>query len=114
MFRQFFAVREAASPAAKPEGLATRRSRRSRPGLEDLEGRQLMSISLVHSPNLNVATVDTVRNAGSGTTSGGGDYLRFKFGTTFSVPTVDTVRNAGSGTTSEGIADLRFKFGTTF
>jgi hypothetical protein len=83
MFRQFFAVREGASPAAKPEGLATRRSRRSRPGLEDLEGRQLMSIGLVHSPNVNVATIDTVRNAGSGTTSEGVPDLRFKFGTTF-------------------------------
>ena len=83
MFRQFFAVREAASPAAKPAGPMTRRSRRSRPGLEDLEGRQLMSTSLVHSPNLNVATIHTVRNAGSGTTSGGVVDLRFKFGTTF-------------------------------
>jgi hypothetical protein len=83
MFRQFFAVREGASPAAKPEGLATRRSRRSRPGLEDLEGRQLMSTNLVHSPNLNIATVDTVRNAGSGTTSEAPAYLRYKFGTTF-------------------------------
>ena len=109
MFRQFFAVREAASPAAKPAGSVNRRSRRSRPGLEDLEGRQLMSVSLVHSPNMNVATVDTVRNVGPGTTSGGIADLRFKFGTTF-----DTVRNAGAGTTSGGIADLRFKFGTTF
>jgi hypothetical protein len=83
MFRQFFAVREAASPAAKPAGPMTRPSRRSRPGLEDLEGRQLMSTNLVHSPNLNVATVDTVRNAGSGTTSAAPEYLRFKFGTTF-------------------------------
>jgi hypothetical protein len=83
MFRQFFAVREAASPAPKPEGLATRRSRRSRPGLEDLEGRQLMSTNLVHSPNLSVATVHTVGNAGSGTTSEAPAYIRFKFGTTF-------------------------------
>jgi hypothetical protein len=43
----------------------------------------LMSTNLVHSPNLNVATVDTVRNAGSGTTSAAPEYLRFKFGTTF-------------------------------
>ncbi len=83
MFRQFFAVREAASPAAKPGGLATRRSRRSRPGLEDLEGRQLMSTSLVHSPSHNVATVDTVPKADSRTTSAAPAYLRFKFGTVF-------------------------------
>jgi hypothetical protein len=84
MFRQFFAVREAASPAAKPAGPMTRPSRRSRLGLEDLEGRQLMSTNLVHSPNLSVATVHTVGNAGSGTTSEGrADYLRFKFGTVF-------------------------------
>jgi hypothetical protein len=83
MFRRFFAVREAASPAAKPAGPATRRSRRSRPDLEDLEGRQLMSVSpqfLVHSPNPNVASIVTeVRKAGSGTTSGGGVYLRYSF-----------------------------------
>jgi hypothetical protein len=86
MFRRFFAGREAASSAAKPTGAVTRRSRRSRPGLEDLEGRQLMSVSpqlLVASPNLNVATFDTVRKAGSGTTSGGGVYLRYTFGTVF-------------------------------
>jgi hypothetical protein len=83
MFRQFFTVREAASPAAKPEGLATRRSRRRRPGLEDLEGRQLMSTSLVHSPSHIVATVHTVPKADSGTTSKAPPYLRFKFGTTF-------------------------------
>ena len=83
MFRRFFAGREAASPAAKPAVPVTRRSRRSRPGLEDLEGRQLMSIGLVHLPNLNVATVDTVRNAGSGTTSRVVPDIRFHFGTTF-------------------------------
>jgi hypothetical protein len=83
MFRQFLAVREAASPAAKSAGSMTRRSRQSRPGLEDLEGRQMMSVSLVHSPNLNVAAVDTIRNSGNGTTSEAPAYLRFKFGTTF-------------------------------
>jgi hypothetical protein len=83
MFRQFFAVREAASTAAKPAATMTRRSRRSRPGLEDLEGRRLMSTSLVHSPSHIVATVHTVGNAGSGTTSEAPAYLRFKFGTTF-------------------------------
>ena len=82
MFRQFFVVREAASPAAKPAGPMSRRSRQSRPGLEDLEGRQLMS-SLVHSPNLNVEAVDTIRNSGNGTTSAGIADLRFKFGTVF-------------------------------
>ena len=83
MFRQFFAVREGASPAAKSAGSMTRRSRQSRPGLEDLEGRQMMSVSLVHSPNLNVAAVDTIRDSGNGTNSGGITDLRFKFGTTF-------------------------------
>ena len=83
MFRQFFAVREAASPATKPAGSMTRRSRRNRPGLEDLEGRQLMSVILVHSPNVDVATVHTVRNAGSGTTSGLTADIRYKFGTVF-------------------------------
>ena len=90
MFRRFFAGRDAASPAAKPAGPATHRGRRSRPGLEDLEGRQLMSLSpqfLVASPNLNVATFDTVRKAGSGTTSGGGVYLRYTFGTVFTTAT---------------------------
>ena len=83
MFRRFFAGRQAAYPATKPAGPMTRRPRRRRPGLENLEGRQLMSVSLVHSPNLNVATIHTVRNAGSGSTSGGVVDLRFKFGTTF-------------------------------
>jgi hypothetical protein len=90
MFRRFFAGREAASPAAKPSGPASRRTRRSRPGLEDLEGRQLLSISpqvLVDSPDLNVATFDTVRKAGSGTTSGGGVYLRYTSGTVFTTAT---------------------------
>jgi hypothetical protein len=86
MFRQFFAVREAASSAVKPEGLTTRRSRQSRPGLEDLEGRQLMSTSLVHSPSQIVATVHTVSKADSGTTSAAPAYLKFKFGTTFTLP----------------------------
>jgi hypothetical protein len=83
MFRRFFASREAACPTAKPAGPMTRRSRRSRPGLEDLEGRQLMSTGLVHSPNVIAPMFDTVRKAGSGTTSGGGIYLRYTFGTVF-------------------------------
>jgi hypothetical protein len=51
---------------------------------EPLEGRQLMSLSpqfLVPSPHLNVAAFDTVRKAGSGTTSGGGVYLIYTFST---------------------------------
>jgi hypothetical protein len=87
MFRRIFAGREAASAAAKPAGPETRRSRRRHPGLEDLEGRQLMS-SLVDSPKLNVATVDTVQKAGPETTSGVSAYLRYKFGTTFTTPSV--------------------------
>ncbi len=83
MSRRFFAGREAASLAAKPAGPVTRRSRRSRPGLEDLEGRQLMSISpqfLVHSPNLNVTPiVMAIRKAGGAGTPSGGIYLRFSF-----------------------------------
>jgi hypothetical protein len=57
---------------------------------EPLEGRQLMSLSpqfLVHSPNLNIATFDTVRKAGSGTTSGGGVYLKYSFATVFTTAT---------------------------
>jgi hypothetical protein len=75
MFRRFFAGREAASPAAKPVGSGTRRSRRSRPGLEDLEGRQLMSVTpqlLVHSPSQDVATADGARKA-----KGSGNQLRY-------------------------------------
>jgi hypothetical protein len=83
MFRQFFAVREAASTAPKSVALATRRSHQSRPGLEDLEGRRLMSTSLVHSPSHIVATVHTVPKTDSGTTSGVREDLRFKFGTVF-------------------------------
>jgi hypothetical protein len=44
MFRPLFTRRGAASPAARPQGPATRRPRRSRPCLEDLEGRQLLSL----------------------------------------------------------------------
>jgi hypothetical protein len=86
MFRQFFAVREGASPVAKSAGPVTRRSRRSEPGLENLEGRQLMSVSpqlLVDSPNLHVATIDSVPKPGSGPTSVGALYIRYKFGTVF-------------------------------
>ena len=100
MFRRFFAGREAASPAANPASPVTRRSRRSRPGLEDLEGRQLLSVGphftvhshnlgphfTVHSHNLNAATFDTARHASSETTSGGHPDLRFKFGTVFTTP----------------------------
>jgi hypothetical protein len=42
---------------------------------------------LVASTHVNVATFDTVRKAGSGTTSGGGVYLRYTFGTVFTTAT---------------------------
>jgi hypothetical protein len=44
MFRHFFTSREGSTPAAKSAWPGTRRSRRSRPGLEALEGRELMSL----------------------------------------------------------------------
>ena len=44
MFRRSFNGREAASPVAKSAGPGARRSRRCQLGLEDLEGRQLLSL----------------------------------------------------------------------
>ena len=66
MFRQFFRRREGASPAAKPARPGTRRSRRSRPGLENLEGRQLLSLGApfqVDSPSQPAAAKATVVSA---------------------------------------------------
>jgi hypothetical protein len=42
--RRFFTSREGASPPAEAAGPGARRSRRNRPALETLEGRQLMSV----------------------------------------------------------------------
>jgi hypothetical protein len=86
MFRRFFAIHESASPSVKAAAPAPRRLRRSQPALEGLEGRQLLSVSpqlLVDPPSLNVATFDTVRKTGSGTTSGGGVYLRYSIATVY-------------------------------
>jgi hypothetical protein len=44
MIRRFFTSREGTSTAEKAAGPGTRRSRRSRPALESLEGRQLLSL----------------------------------------------------------------------
>jgi hypothetical protein len=72
MFRRYFTDREAASPATKPAETRVRRSRRSRPGVESLEGRLLMSIGApfqVDTPNGPVSdkgTAVTATSAGSG------------------------------------------------
>jgi hypothetical protein len=66
MFRRFFTRRETASPPAKPAGPGTRRSRRSRPGLENLEGRQLLSLGApfqVDSPSQPAAAKASVVSA---------------------------------------------------
>jgi hypothetical protein len=79
----------------RPSALRAARNRKRHLTVDALEGRQLMSLGaefLVSTPtpaaqfhpvNLNVATFDTVGKVGSGTTSEGPAYLRYKFGTTF-------------------------------
>ena len=63
MLRRFFTRGEVDSPAAKPAREATRRSRRSRPGLESLEGKQLLSLGTpfqIDSPSQPAAAKDSV------------------------------------------------------